>query len=92
MSFASPVWLLVLLAIPALLLARRIAARRRRRYALRFPALGTAMVAAGTVPGWRRRLPGVLLLVAVAALTLALARPRVPYHVAGTGGLDHARP
>ena len=41
MSFVSPLALLVLLAIPLALFAHVAAGRRRRRYPVRFPALGT---------------------------------------------------
>ena len=85
MSFASPLWLLALLAIPAALLAARLAHRRRRRYALRFPATATAAraaAAASPATVLRRRFPAVLLVATLALLALALARPRVPYRQA----------
>ena len=82
MSFASPLWLLALLAIPAAVIAARLARRRRRRYALRFPATATAVRAAAAATSashLRRRVPALLLLAVLALLSLALARPRVPY-------------
>jgi Ca-activated chloride channel homolog len=84
-SFASPLWLLALMAIPAAVLAARLARRRRRRYALRFPATAIAVraaAAAAPVSQLRRRIPAALLLGVLALLSLALARPRVPYRQA----------
>ena len=76
MSFAAPLGLLALLLIPAGIALHAAAARRRRRHALRFPAVGTI---AAILPGggtWRRRLPPLLLALAAAALAVALARPQ----------------
>jgi Ca-activated chloride channel family protein len=76
MSFASPLWLLGLLLVP-LALAAYIASRHRaRRYAVRFTAVPALRAAAGTTLPWRRHAPTALLLVAIAALTLTLARPQ----------------
>jgi Ca-activated chloride channel family protein len=76
MSFASPVWLLALLAVPLALLALWAGRRRATRYAIRFPAASTLALAAGTVPAWRRHVPAALALAAMAALALALAKPQ----------------
>jgi Ca-activated chloride channel homolog len=79
MNFASPVWLAALALIP-IGVAGSVAARRRaRRYAIRFPAVSTLRLAAAGGRSWRRHLPAVLALAAIAALALALARPRVSY-------------
>jgi Ca-activated chloride channel homolog len=75
-SFASPVWLLALLAIPLAALALWAARRRAMRYAVRFPAAETLAIAAGTVPAWRRYVPAALALAAMAALALSLAKPQ----------------
>jgi Ca-activated chloride channel family protein len=56
--------------------------RRAKRYAIRFPAVATLSLAASGPSTWRRHLPIVLVLAAMAALALALARPRVSYRVA----------
>ncbi len=80
MSFASPPWLLALLLIPLALLAVRLARPRARRYAVRFTAVETvqqAIADGGAASRWRRRVPAALLLAAIAALALALARPQV---------------
>ncbi|HWI74264.1 MAG TPA: VWA domain-containing protein [Baekduia sp.] len=76
LSFASPVGLLALLAIPVALLALYAARRRRTAYAIRFPAASTLAAAAGVVSPWRRYVPAGLALAAIAALALALAKPQ----------------
>jgi Ca-activated chloride channel family protein len=75
-SFADPVLLLALLLVPAALAAQAAGRRRARRYAVRFPAVATLALAAGRTPAWRRHLPIALLLGALAALALALAKPQ----------------
>jgi len=82
MSFGSPLWLASLALVPIAILASRAARRRARRYAVRFPAVSTLRLAAGVGSSWRRRLPALLVLAAIAALALALARPRVTYSAA----------
>ena len=79
MSFSAPVWLALLALIPVAILASVLARRRARRYAVRFTAMSTLRMAVGPAGGWRRRLPAVFALAALAALALALARPRVSY-------------
>ena len=79
MNFASPSWLAALAVVP-IVVAGSVAARRRaRRYAIRFPATSTLRLAAAGGRSWRRHLPAALALTAIAALALALARPRVSY-------------
>jgi Ca-activated chloride channel family protein len=77
MSFASPVVLLALGLVPLLLGAYLIAARRRRKYAVRFTVLETLASVASVVPTRRRHLPAALATLAAAALVLAIARPQV---------------
>ncbi len=78
MSFASPGWLAALALVPVAIAALIVARRRARRYAVRFPALPTLQLARGA-SSWRRYVPSMLALVAVASLALALARPRISY-------------
>jgi Ca-activated chloride channel family protein len=86
MNFASPSWLAALAVVP-IVVAGSVAARRRaRRYAIRFPATSTLRLAAAGGRSWRRHLPAALALTAIAALALALARPRVSY----SSPIDHA--
>ena len=75
MSFAAPIFLIALLALPAGAALHVLAQRRRRRYAVRFPGAPIAALAAPAAPRWRRHLPAALLAAGAAALALALARP-----------------
>jgi Ca-activated chloride channel homolog len=79
MSFASPLWLGALALIPIAIAAAILARRRSRRYAVRFPAVSTLVLAAGAGTSWRRHLPAAFAIAAIAALALALARPRMSY-------------
>jgi Ca-activated chloride channel homolog len=81
MSFASPVWLLTLVLVPAGVAAYLLARRRNRRYAIRFPAVATVREVVATTPSWERHVPAALALAAVALLGVALARPRVTDHI-----------
>jgi Ca-activated chloride channel family protein len=81
-NLRDPLFLLLLALIPLGWAFLQLTARRRRRYAVRFPA---APVLAGVLvrpPAWRRRLPAALLALAVAALAVALARPERTVEVA----------
>jgi Ca-activated chloride channel family protein len=80
MSFGSPLWLLTLLLIPAAVLAYGLA-RRRRRYAVRFPGVSTLAEVVSAGPGWERHVPTAMVLAALTALALALARPQRSYSV-----------
>jgi len=82
MSFVSPVWLVALAVIPCMLAARLAARRRARRYAIRFTAVPTLRLAAQGRPSIWRRLPGALVLAALTAVVLALARPQLSDRVA----------
>ena len=75
LSFASPIALLCLAAVPLALLAHSAAQRRRRRYPVRYTALSTLVAVAGAEPAWRRQLPFALFALALAALAVSLARP-----------------
>jgi Ca-activated chloride channel family protein len=86
MSFSSPVWLAALALIPAAIAAWILWRRRARRYAVRFPAVATARLAAVAGSSWTRYLPAALLLGSVAALALALAKPHVSYQAAVNEG------
>jgi Ca-activated chloride channel family protein len=76
LSFVWPMmlWLLVLVPLVAALYVWHD--MRRRRVAVRYPALRTVGVALRGALGWRRHLPAVLLLLGLAALLVAIARPR----------------
>ena len=75
MSFHWPMVLLGLLAVPALLALYAADQRRRASIAARFanPSLFPNLV--GRSPRWRRHVPFALLLIALAALVVGVARP-----------------
>jgi Ca-activated chloride channel family protein len=76
MTFAQPLLLTGFVLIPLALLAYGALQRRRPREAAAWanPALLPGLVPAR--PGWRRHVPPFLLLLALAALVVALARPQ----------------
>ena len=76
MSFAWPAALLSLALIPVLMLAYVLVQRRRVKYAMRFTNLDLLANVVDRSPGWRRHLPPLFALVALAALLVALARPQ----------------
>jgi Ca-activated chloride channel family protein len=67
--------LFLLVGVGALAGAWVAAAVRRRRDVVRFTNVELLDVIAPRVPGWRRHLPAVLFLVALAALVVGFARP-----------------
>jgi len=75
MTFLAPLLLLGLLLVPILIGLYLWAQRRRSRYAVRFTNLDLLANIAPKRPSWRRHLPPVLYLTAVAFLVLGLARP-----------------
>jgi Ca-activated chloride channel homolog len=81
MSFGSPWTLLWLLAIPVLVGAYLLRERRRDRFAGRWttPALLPNLV--DRAPGRKRHLPVAILLVALAALIVGVARPHATVSV-----------
>jgi Ca-activated chloride channel homolog len=74
MSFREPLALIGLALVPLALVAYWRAQRRRRRYAVRYPAVAVLAGVAGR--SWGRHVPALLALLAVAALAVALARPQ----------------
>jgi Ca-activated chloride channel homolog len=75
MSLASPLWLLAALTVPLMAGWALLQRRRRRRFAVRFPAASTLAAAVAQSPRWRRRVPPALLACAAVALSVAMARP-----------------
>ena len=71
MTFAWPDLLWLLLALPALVLLYLWLLRRRRKNTVRFASLGLVKAALGKGPGWRRHVPPVLLLLALAQVDRA---------------------
>jgi len=77
MTFAWPLALLALALVPLLLLAYVIVQRRRVKYALRFTNLPLLANVVDRAPRWRRHVPPLLVLTALAALVVGVARPQV---------------
>ncbi len=75
MQFFWPTALLSLVLVPALVLLYVWVQRRRRKYALRYASLSLVREAVGKGPGRRRHVPPLLLLMAVALMLVAVARP-----------------
>jgi Ca-activated chloride channel family protein len=75
MTFLWPTLLWGLLALPLLVGGYVWLLRRRKKTALRYASLGLVRQALGAHGVWRRHVPPALLLVAIAALLLASARP-----------------
>jgi Ca-activated chloride channel family protein len=75
LSFASPLLLLSLLAIPALAAIYMWSRRRPGRYAVRFPGTPVLAGMVAAVPRWRRHVPAAVAALALTVLVLALARP-----------------
>ena len=75
MSFQWPTLLYTLLLLPLLVLLYLWLLRRRRKTTVRLASVSVAKMALGKGPGWRRHAPPALLLLALAALLLATARP-----------------
>src|SRR4051812_49992451 len=103
MSFREPLALIGLALVPLALLAYWRAQRRRRRYAVRYPAVAVLAGVAGR--SWGRPVPALLALLAIGALAGALARPQrtgapgpgegvggVGTHTSGSVGAPHVQP
>jgi Ca-activated chloride channel family protein len=81
-SFDYPVALLALAFIPLTGLIYLAAQRRRRRFAVRFTNVDLLADVVTDTPSWRRHIPPLLFLLALAALALAIARPYETLNVA----------
>ena len=75
MTFASPELLIALALVPIAIGLYLLIQRRRTRYAVRFTNVDLLANIAPKRPTWRRHLPPILYLAALAALAVALARP-----------------
>lgn len=78
MSFTHPLLLLTLLLVPLVVALYKLAERRRMRYAVRYTNVDVLALVAGAGRPWRRYLATGLFLAALAALCVAVSRPRVP--------------
>ncbi len=75
MSFASPQWLWLLLGVAALLAVYAVQQVRRKKFVARFSNVSLLASIAPRRPGWRRHVTFAMLVVAIAVLTLGVARP-----------------
>lgn len=75
MSFVWPDLLWLLLALPVLVAMYVWLLARRKKNTVRFASLAMVKQAVGKGSGWRRHVPPVLLLLALATLLVATARP-----------------
>ncbi len=76
MNAQWPELLWALLLVPLALVMYILAQRRRAQYTVRFTNLDLLANVVTRSPGWRRHVPAVLYLLALAGLILALARPQ----------------
>src|SRR5690242_19353490 len=76
MSFQAPLFLAGLAIVPLALFALIAARRRPAKYVIRFPATATLAALTRRSSRVRRNLPPALLLTALAATAIALARPQ----------------
>ena len=75
LTFMWPQFLWLLLAIPLLVLVYLWLLRRKKKLALRYASLSIVKEAMGAGMHWRRHVPPVLFLLAIAAMLLAASRP-----------------
>jgi Ca-activated chloride channel homolog len=76
MTFIWPTALVLLVAVAGLAVLYVLAQRRRNRYALRYANLSLVREAIGKGPGWRRHVPPAFFLLALAFMSIAVARPQ----------------
>ncbi len=81
MSFQAPVWLWLLLAVAALVALYVVLQLRRKAYAARFSNVDLLARIAPKRPGWRRHVAFGVLLLALATLSLAMAKPSTDVRV-----------
>jgi Ca-activated chloride channel family protein len=74
-SFASPLLLLSLAALPVLFAGYTWLRRRPGRYSARFPGVPVLAGAVAATPLWRRHIPAAVAALALVVLAVALARP-----------------
>jgi Ca-activated chloride channel homolog len=77
MSFEAPVLLVGLLVVPLALAGYILLQRRPNRYAVQYSNLGVLASVVEREHEWRRHVPVALLLAALAAVCVALARPTI---------------
>ena len=75
MGLYWPIYLVLLIAIPLVVLAYVLVLRRRRRFAVHYSSLSLIQMAAPSGFRWRRHLPFALIVIALVLLVIALSRP-----------------
>lgn len=81
MSFQAPIWLLLILGVAGLIALYVVLQLRRRSYAARFSNVDLLASIAPKRPGWRRHVAFGVLLLALASLSLAMAKPSTDVRV-----------
>jgi Ca-activated chloride channel family protein len=81
MHFISPLWLLTLVGVAALLIGYIVLQLRRKRYTARFSNVELLATIAPRRPGWRRHLTFALLLAALTVLSFGVAQPTATVRV-----------
>jgi Ca-activated chloride channel family protein len=76
MSFAEPIHLLALLALPFAALVWFASRARRKRFAVRHPGVAALRSAVPRTPRWRRIVPAALMGASAVALAVAYAKPQ----------------
>ncbi|HEV8470665.1 MAG TPA: VWA domain-containing protein, partial [Candidatus Limnocylindria bacterium] len=76
MTFIWPTALVLLVVVAGLAILYVLAQRRRNRYALRYANLSLVREAIGKGPGWRRHVPPAFFLLALAFMSVGVARPQ----------------
>jgi Ca-activated chloride channel homolog len=74
-TFDSPLWLLLALAVPVLLVAQWAMRRRRMRYAISYSNT-SVLASVATNSSWRRAVPLALFALAFLVLALGMAKPQ----------------
>ena len=77
MTFGARIFLLALLLLPALVVGYVLMQRRPARYAVRYTNLDVLASVAGGSQAWRRHVGLAVFLLALAALLMGFARPKV---------------
>ncbi|MGH2751913.1 MAG: VWA domain-containing protein [Actinomycetota bacterium] len=75
MTFDSPLWLLVALLVPLILIAQWVLRRRRMRYAIAYSNT-SVLASVATQTSWRRSVPVALFATAFLVLALGMAKPQ----------------
>jgi Ca-activated chloride channel family protein len=81
MTFLSPTWLWMLVAVGALAAGYVVLQVRRKKYVARFSNLELLGSVAPRRPGWRRHLTFALLLIGLTVLSVGVARPSTAVRV-----------